>query len=129
MSAPGAGSREDNVQSVIDAVGLEWRPWAGGAVAAALAHGNGIPTLAAAKAASIARGHLVPGGALIMRAAKLESLGIADPTRVEVAAAFLLGYEYQGHPYLKAPGSTSASLPMTLKWMVERASSKNSRQD
>ena len=76
VSAPGALPRQIVIDTAVANAGLEWRPWKGGAAPVRLAQGNGIPSLSDAKAATMARGHLIPGGASLMRAAKLETLGL-----------------------------------------------------
>ena len=89
VSAPGALPRQIVIDTAVANAGLEWRPWKGGAAPVRLAQGNGIPSLSDAKAATMARGHLIPGGASLMRAAKLEPLGLGDPVDVPIAATFL----------------------------------------
>ena len=88
-SLPGAAARSIDIANAIQNAGLVWRPWRGGPEPARLVQSEGLPLLATVRAATIARGHLIPGGSSLMRAAKLETLGLGDPVAVPTAAAFI----------------------------------------
>ena len=90
VTVAGIGTRDDyaTIDEAVGAVGGVWRVWSGVAAAPAVRTANGIATLANARQATIARSHLFGGGSL-MRGAKLEMLGLADPVDVAVASQFL----------------------------------------
>ena len=82
VSVPGAAARSIDIANAIQNAGLVWRPWRGGPEPARLIQSEGLPLLATVRAATIARGHLIPGGSSLMRAAKLETLGLGCWTLV-----------------------------------------------